>query len=171
MFYGQFVFQWESSFFDTYISNKVSPLNYMKSKYWLFAVFNLICFLISLPYAFISHKIGFINAALFIYNTGITSLIMLFFGTFYKSRMDIDKAQFMNYQGTNALQFLLMLPLFGIPILALIVFKLFDKPQLTYYTLALIGTLGIVFNEYLLGVLAKLFIKNKYRMATGFRIK
>jgi hypothetical protein len=171
MFHGQFVFQWESSYFDTYIANKVTPLNYIKSKYWLFAAFNLINFLISLPYAFINPKIGLINGALFIYNTGITSLIMLFFGTLYKSRMDLGKAQFMNYQGTSVTQFLLMLPLFGIPMLTLFIFKIFDKPHYCYYALALIGILGIVFNEYLLGVIAKLLVRNKYKMAAGFRLK
>jgi len=171
MFHGQFIFQWESSFFDAYIANKVTTVNYIKSKYWLFAVLNLITYLVSLLYGFLDFKIVFINTALFIFNTGISSIILLFFGTWYRSRMDLDKSPFMNYQGTGVMQYLLMLPLFGIPVLTYLLFGIFGNPEYCYYFLALLGIFGIIFNEYLLRLIAGLFLRNKYRMAAGFRLK
>lgn len=77
--YGQYLFSWESSFFDSYLANRISPYNYIRSKHLFLSISSIIGFLIVLPYAFISYKIGFINAAFLLYNIGISSIIMLFF--------------------------------------------------------------------------------------------
>lgn len=167
--YGQYSFSWESSYFDSYIANKISSFNYIKSKYLLFAVTSLICFLITLPYAIISYKIAFINAAMLLYNIGISSIMLLLFCTYNTSRIDLGRSQFMNYQGTGFTQFVSVIPVMGFPIAVYLVFKYFGVPQYSIYTLGLIGFIAIVFNKYLLQVVERQFVKRKYKMALGFR--
>jgi len=167
--YGQFSFSWEGSYFDSYITNKIAPLNYVKSKYLLFAVTSLIGFLVTLPYALISYKIGFINAALLLYNIGISSVLMLFFSTYNTTRIDLGRSQFMNYQGTGFTQFLSIIPIMGFPFILFSLFKYLDVPQYSIYTLAILGAVAIILNKYLLKMVARQFVKRKYKMAFGFR--
>ena len=167
--YGQYSFSWESSYFDSYIANKISPFNYIKSKYLLFAVTSLICFIITLPYAIISYKIAFINAAMLLYNIGISSIMLLLFCTYNTSRIDLGRSQFMNYQGTGFTQFVSVIPIMGFPIAVYLVFKYFGVPEYSIYALGLIGFIAIVFNRYLLQVVERQFVKRKYKMALGFR--
>lgn len=171
MTYGQMIFSWESSFFDFITTSRISPVTYLKSKFLLFACLNTINYILTLPYGFLSSKILIINTALFIYNTGISSFILLFFGTFNFSRIDLGKSQFMNWQGTNATQFLLMIPLFGIPMLFVFLSGLFAPQYTGYIVLAIMGLLGIIFNDFIIRSLVKLFLRNRYKMAAGYRKK
>jgi len=169
--YGQFVYMWESSYFDAILSNKISAFGYLRSKWMLLAVMNIINFILCLPYGFLFSDLWLASTALFLYNTGVTSFIMLIFGTLYRSRIDIGKSTFMNYEGTNAFQFLMIGVLLAIPYLIFFIFKIMGIPQYCYYAYLLLGIAGIVFSEYLLKLTARLLIKNKYKMAAGFRQK
>jgi hypothetical protein len=96
---------------------------------------------------------------------------MLLFGTLYRSPIDIGKSTFMNYEGANAFQFLMVVFLFGIPCLILLIFKIMGIAQYCYYAFMLLGMAGIIFNDYLLKFTARILLKNKYKMAAGFRKK
>ena len=167
--YGQFSFSWESSFFDSYLANKIAPFNYLKSKYLLFAFTSLFGFVVTLPYALISYKIGFINAAMLLYNIGVSSVVLLYICTWNTSRIDLGRSQFMNYQGTGVTQFLSIIPIAGFPVIVYLLFKYFGVPEYSIYALGLIGLIAIVFNKYLLQLLTRQFIKRRYKMALGFR--
>lgn len=167
--YGQFVFMWESCYFDTILANKISVPGYLKSKWILFAVMNLINFILCLPYGFLLPDLWLVSTSLFIYNTGITSIIMLLFGTLYRSPIDIGKSTFMNYEGTNAFQFLMVGVLLGLPYLILLVFKIMGIAQYCYYAYLILGISGIIFRDFLLKFISRILIKNKYRMSAGFR--
>jgi len=167
--YGQFIFMWESCCFDAILANKISIPGYLKSKWILFAVMNLVNFILCLPYGFLLADLWLITASLFIYNTGITSIIMLLFGTFYRSPIDISKSTFMNYQGTNAFQFLMIGVMLLLPYLILLVFKFMGIPQYCYYAFLILGIVGIIFRDFLLKIISRILIKNKYKMAAGFR--
>jgi hypothetical protein len=169
LFYGQFYFAWESSFFDAYIANKISISGYLKSKYWLFFMFCFICYVLTLPYGLFGHKIVLINLSMFIYNAGVSSFLYILFGTFNRSRIDLGKSQFMNYEGTSASQWISMIPILGLPFLIFSICSLLGNGQFTFYILAALGLLGIIFNEYILNMLGKLFLKNKYKLAVAFR--
>jgi len=96
---------------------------------------------------------------------------MMFFCTFNTSRIDLGKSQFMNYQGTGITQFLVIIPVMGIPILVYMVFNYLGFPQYNFYALGIIGATGIAFNKYLIQLVANQFVKRKYKMAVGFRQK
>jgi hypothetical protein len=169
--YGQYLFSWESSFFDSYLVNRISPYNYIRSKHLFLSISSVIGFFIVLPYAFISYKIGLINAAFLLYNIGISSIIMLFFCTFNTKYIDLGKGQFMNYQGTGITQFLIMLPILGFPPLICFIHKILGILEYCFYSIALIGLIGIALNKYFIALIVGGFMKRKYKMAVGFRQK
>lgn len=169
--YGQYSFSWESSFFDTFLVNKISPVTYIKSKYLFLSMSCFLTFIITLPYCLIDYKIGLINAAMLLYNIGINTLMMLFFCTFNSSRIDLGRSQFMNYQGMGISQFLLVFPTMAIPAIAYIVFNSIGFPQFSFYFLGVLGIIGIIFSKYLIQLVASQFVKRRYKMAVGFRQK
>lgn len=169
--YGQYLFSWESSFFDSILVSRITPYNYIKSKHVFFTIASTLGYLIILPYAFISYKIALINAAFLLFNIGITSIILLFFCTFNSSYIDLGKGQFMNYQGTGVTQFLVIIPIMGLPFLIYFIFKILGGLDYYYYAIAIFGFLGIALNKYLLQLIVSQFVKRKYKMALGFRQK
>ena len=169
--YGQYMFSWESSFFDCYMSNKITPFRYIKSKYMFFLLSSIIMFILTLPYALISYKIGLINAALLLYNIGISSIILMFFCTYNTSSIDLGRSQFMNYQGIGITQFLVIIPILGLPILIYFVFKILGIPEYSFYAIGIIGITAIAFNKYLLPMVANQLVNRKDKMAAGFRQK
>jgi hypothetical protein len=169
--YGQYLFSWESSFFDSYLVNRISHFNYIRSKHLFLSISSALGFLIVLPYALISYKIAFINAAFLLYNIGISSIIMMFFCTFNTSYIDLGKSQFMNYQGTGITQFLVILPIMGFPLIIYYLHKVLGIPEFYFYTIAVIGLIGIALNKYFLESIVIRFNNRKYKMAVGFRQK
>lgn len=169
--YGQYMFSWESSYFDRVLVSDVTPYTYLKSKHVLLSLSGILGYFIVLPYAIVSYKIAFINAAFLLYNIGVTYMIQLFFSTFNSSYIDLGKSQFMNYQGTGFTQFLVIIPIMGVPYLIYNLHELLGAVGYYFYTIAIIGTIGIIFNKTLLEMMVRLFLKRKYKMALGFRQK
>jgi hypothetical protein len=169
MFFYQFAFSWESSFYDMFLVHRISTFNYALAKYYLCAVMCVSSYLVTLPYASIASKIAFINTAMMLYNVGITSITVFFAGTFSSSKIDLGRGQFMNYQGTGAHHFLMMVPLFGIPMIIILLFDLAGMKEFGFYGVAIIGAVAIVLHKQLVGFISNQLIKRKYRMSSGFR--
>ncbi|HAN79487.1 MAG TPA: hypothetical protein DCQ31_17830, partial [Bacteroidales bacterium] len=169
--YSNFLFSWESSFFECLMANKISLYNYIKSKYYTFVILSCFTYLITLPYAFIDFKIAIINTSFLLYSVGFLSVKLIYFGTFNTSFIDLGKGSFMNYQGTNAIQFLSILPSVAVFTLLYFALKAFDTLNYYFYTIAAIGLLGIVFHKYLIQLIIKQFAKQKHKMIVGFRKK
>ncbi|HNX67393.1 MAG TPA: DUF5687 family protein, partial [Bacteroidales bacterium] len=128
-----------------------------------------ICYILTIPYALFGHNIALINFSLFIYNLGVTSFLYILFGTYSRSRIDLGKSQFMNYEGTGAAQWLSMIPVMGLPFIIYGLCALAGNANVSFYVLIALGGLGIIFNEHILILLTKIFYKNKYKMAVAFR--
>jgi hypothetical protein len=167
--YGQFLFSWEGSYFDSYLANKISAFHYIRSKYLFIAVSGVTGYLLTLPYGLIFPKIILVNLAMLLYNVGISSLLILLLSTNNSTSIDLGKSQLFNYQGTGVVHFLMMVPLIGVPIFILILFKVFGIREYTFMGFGIIGLTGIIFSKYLLQMLAKTFTSRRYEMATGFR--
>ncbi len=169
--HAQLMFAWNSSFFDSLLSNKISMENYIKSKFIFFALICVACYFIILPYAFISYKIAFINTAILFYNIGITFFLLAYSSTFSTSRIDMGKGIFMNYEGMGVSQFLIIIPLFAIPALFQFVFSSIGYPHYGIYILGIIGLLAMTCNKFLIRLIVSQLEKRKYKMAVGFRQK
>jgi hypothetical protein len=169
--YGQFLFSWEGSFFDSFIVNKITPINYIRSKYIIFSISGVLAFILTLPYGFLSYKIIIANMAMLLFNTGVSSIILIMFATYNTSSIELGKSQFFNYQGTGVAQFLMIFPILGLPMLVYLIFLLSGIPEYGVFALAFVGLIAIIFNTFLLKLTASQFLKKKYKMAIGFKQK
>ncbi len=167
--YGQFLFSWEGSYFDSYLANKISAFHYIRSKYLFFAAAGIIGFLLSSPYILISPKIIFVNLAMLFYNVGISSILLLVFCTNNSTSIDLGTSQIMNFQGTGAIQFLMIFPLIGIPLVIHVLFYFLGIREYSILGIGILGLIGIILSGYLMQMVTRLFLSRKHQMASGFR--
>ena len=167
--YGQFVFAWESSYFDRIYTLNLSIDSLFHEKYYLFSSSSLFLFVVTLPYAFFNYQIAFINLASFLFNAGVTAYLLLFLGQFNKKKITLSKSAMMNYEGTSFMQFIILIPVFGAPFLIFLPFYLMGIPVIGIVVLAFVGIVGILLREEILKLLSDNYVTKKYKILNGFR--
>ena len=115
--YGQFLIAWESRYFNLLMARHAPLKDYLKGKYYLFLLFNVIGFLIGLVYGFLDAAFFPIVLSAFLFISGTTVYITLFLATYNTQAVDPAKSAFMNWEGVGGSQFLMILPTFFLPLL------------------------------------------------------
>ncbi|MDN5200124.1 DUF5687 family protein [Fulvivirgaceae bacterium BMA10] len=167
--YGQLLLSWHSSFFDKILSSNISARDYLESKMWLFVASSAIAFVLSIPYIYFGWKVVIINLACCLFNIGVNSFTILYFGLKNPKKVDLSKGAAFNYEGISATQFILVLPFLLGPILLAVPFMLFDIPWVGVGLLATMGIVGFILKDYWLQLLEKRYNNRKYIIASGFR--
>ncbi len=169
LFYGQFMFAWQSTHFDGLLSNKINFKNFIKSKFLLFNISSTIVAILTTFYAFISLKLLLLHLAAYLYTIGFGSVIVLYFATFNYKRLDITNGATFNWQGMGASQFIITIPYILIPILIYAPFGLINQPYIGLAVLGGFGLIMLLMRNFWVNFLTKKFIEKKYKIAEGFR--
>ena len=172
LMYGQWIFSWESSYFDTILTKNIPIKTYMKANYYLLVAFNIISFVLTTPYFFFfGTKIILLQVTASLFNTGVIIFLLLFFGSYNIKRVDLNARSSFNYQGTTYKSFLIIIPVMFLPMIIVGAISTFASANFALIILAAMGLLGIIFKEPLLKLCVNKFNKRKYLMAEGFRDK
>lgn len=169
--YANYAFGYESSYFDALLTKKLDFAQYIRVKFFISVLICLVCFIVTIPYVFFGYRILLINAAMFFYNIGVLSYILLFFATFNKNRIDLSRGGAFNYQGIGAMNWLAVLPAFLLPIIIRIPFSILGHPDYGIAITGLLGIIGLFFSKSLINLIFKRFRQRKYIMAVSFREK
>jgi len=167
--YGQLIFAWESKYFDLINSKPISYKEFILSKYYLLLGFNLISFILSLPFVFFGLDILLINFSAFLFNCGFSIYLFLFLGCFNHSKIDNSKGAFFNYEGVQIIQMFASFPIVILPILIFIPFELFGFFHSGFIAIGIFGLFGILLRNQILAYIVKFFIKKRHKMLVGFR--
>lgn len=167
--YGQFLFAWESNYFDAILSNNIDLKKHIRVKYIVMVGSVVLCYILTIPYVFFGTKILFINTATFLFNLGLLTMMQIYFASNSKTRIDMTKGAAFNYQGMGATNWLMILPFFLLPIFIWLPFNLLGKPYYGIAAIAIVGILALAFHKQLMKVVFDRFMKRKYIMAKGFR--
>ncbi len=167
--YGQFMFAWQSSHFDGLMANKIDSTSFIKAKFLLFTIAATLVTMLTLFYGFMSWKLVLMHVAVYLYNIGFGSVIVLYFANYNKKRLDLTKGGSFNWQGVGATQWILGLPLIALPFLIYAPFGANDKPFWGLIAVALFGLITLAMRDIWVRLLTKLFIKQRYKIAEGFR--
>jgi len=169
--YGQFLFSWESTYFDSIMARKNNFLNYVKAKYYLLSgLATVIVIPLLILFSFTKRVDIFLLIAAFFFMTGVNSFIILFFGTFNNGRLDLSSSSFFNYQGIRGNQYLSSLIFMLLP---LGIYGLFN-----YLFNSTVGKLAILLpgilltfshNWWIKRMIVPQFYRRKYRNLEGFR--
>lgn len=168
IFYGQFLFGWESSYFDAILGKNINLRKYLQAKYYLLVGMCTISFFLTLPYSLYGIKILFANFNIYLFSIGVSSYFMILLGTYSRKRIDIQVG-LMSMQGKGATQFIVVLPILLVPILISIPIEIFYDDYYAYSFLGFLGVLGMVFNKSIMNFLYRQFLSQKYKLAEAFR--
>ena len=167
--YGQFMFGWQSGHFDGILTNKVNFKKFIKAKFLLFTLSSSVLTLLSLFYGFMSWKLLVIEIALYFYNIGFSTFIVLFFAMFNYKRLDLSKGASFNWQGTGASQWIMSIPLLLFPFLIYLPFHFLKQPFWGVAAIGIFGIITLLMRNVWVDFLTKKFEKQRYKIAEGFR--
>ncbi|WP_240643057.1 DUF5687 family protein [Sinomicrobium pectinilyticum] len=169
--FGQFIPSWDSPYYGMMMSQNIPLKKYLASKAGLMAFSVVVLYLLSLPYAYFGWDIVVLNTACALYNIGVNIPVLLFAGAYNKKRVDLEKSPFLNYQGTGAAQFIVVLPLLIFPLLVWYLCYKFISFDAASSVLALMGIAGIMGRDFLMTAIGDLYRKRKYIAINGFKEK
>lgn len=167
--YGQFLLSWESGYFDFVLTRKVSFKQYFESKYYLFVAATTVAFILSLAYGYFGLKIIFFNLAAFLFNIGVNIFLVMRIALFNPKKIDLSKRAAFNYEGVGAAQFLMAFPVLLLPYVVYAPFLIFGLDNYGLVALSVIGLAGFLLREKWLQYLTNSFLKNRHKIAAGFR--
>ena len=169
--YGQFIPAWDSEYYRMMMTQNISYRKYLESKWLLMSVVTLCLYLLSIPYLYFGVDKFLMITAGTIFNIGFTTLFLLFTGSYNRKRIDLEASGFSNTQGISATQFLIFIPIMGIPMLFFSVFNYFVGFNAGILAIASFGVLGILLKNPIMNFIEKKYIKDKYATIHGFNQK
>jgi len=167
--FGQFIPAWDSAYYSMLMSQNIPFRKYLESKAVLISFSVVLMFLLSIPYVYFGWQALAINFSAALYNLGVNVPVILLFGSLNKKRIDMEKSAFSNMQGTGAVQFLVIIPLLGLPVAIFALLKFLISFEVGLAAIALAGLLGLVFRKRLLDGITEQYRKRKYGMIAGFK--
>ncbi|MCB0374850.1 MAG: hypothetical protein KDD04_02930, partial [Sinomicrobium sp.] len=167
--FGQFIPAWDSNYYSMMMTQHIPLRKYLESKAGLLSFSVAVLFLLSIPYAYFGWKYVGLNLACALYNLGVNIPVILYAGSFNRKRIDLEKSQFMNYQGTGAAQWLVSLPLLLIPLGCWYAFYVVSSFEIAAVGLGLLGIAGVALRKYIMNGITRLYRRNKYAMINGFK--
>ena len=166
--YGQFIPAWDSAHYKMLMSQSFRYRKFLESKWVLMVTMTAILYFLSFPYLYFGTDIFLMITVGAIFNIGFNSLFLLYAGSFNRKRIDLTKGGFGNTQGTNATQFLVVIPLMLFPMLLFWVFDKFVGYNSGFIVVAAIGIISLLLRNYAMDFIEKKYIKDKYTMINAF---
>ncbi len=167
--YGQFLLSWDSSFFDFVLIRKSTFKQYIEAKYYLFVGVSTILFVISLGYGYFGWKIVLINLCAYLFNIGINVFAVMRIAMFNPKKIDLNKRATFNYEGVGAAQFLIAIPIIILPYAFYAPLAIAGYADLGIVLTGAVGLIGFILRDRTLTVITNHFIKNRHKIAAGFR--
>ena len=162
--YGQFMFGWESLYFDGHLARPVQFRHLLWAKLLLMQISCPVLALVCLPFLLVFAPELLVTYSVFLlYNIGFSTACMLSFATMNRKRLYISPSSFFNQQGTSLHHLLAIIPLLALPAILMLAT---DYGPLS---LAVGGLLCWTLSPVWVRLLAHRLQKCKYRMAAGFR--
>ncbi len=169
MTYGQFFPSWHGRYYTFLMAQNVKMKQILQSAFFLMAATNIIYYLLSLGYMFISPKVLYIHFVVMLYNIGVNSFVIFALGLNNLKAIDLEKKAMFNYQGMGATQWLISFPiLFGPMVLYGLLSLVFSK-TIIYFIFGGIGLIGIILHPYLIDYFTKKYLARKHKMITAYK--
>ncbi len=169
--YGQFLFAWQSSHFDGMMSANLQVRTYIKSKFLLLTAVSSILFLLSSFYGLLNWKLLLVQLAAYLYNIGVNTVIVAYFGTRNYKAIDIGRGATFNYQGLGAAQWIYSLVVLVIPLVIYLPFSLLIGKWAGILAIGIAGGISLLLQDFWTGLITREFLKRKYLLLQGFREK
>jgi hypothetical protein len=169
MTYGQFFPAWHSRYYSFLMAQNVQMKQMLQSAFFLIAATNVVFYLLSLGYMFISPKVLYIHLVVMLYNIGVNSFVIFALGLTSRKAIDLDRSGLFTYQGMGASQWLIAFPILFGPLAVYGLIYLILGTTGAYLVLGLIGMLGILFHPKLIAFFSREYRKRKHKMLAAYK--
>jgi hypothetical protein len=167
--YGQYMLSWESNYFDGIIASNIDFQKHFRAKYIMIISTVIISYILTIPYVYFGTNVLLINTATFLFNLGFLSMLLMYFSSSSRKRMDMAKSSAFNYQGMGASNWIMILPFFLLPIVIWLPFKFLGLSEWGIGAIGFIGIVSLIFHKSLMKIVIKRFEQKKHLIAEGFR--
>lgn len=167
--YGQLMLSWNSGHYDFLLTKPITAYEYLKGKYYLLAGVGILTYILAVPYLYFGWKVLFINSMMLLFNLGINIFVLMNLSMWSPKKINLSKGSIMNYEGLGAAQWVMAIPIIGLPYAVYIPFSLLGEPMVAVLALGGIGLLGLLFHKQLLNFTAKRLQAKKYPISHAFR--
>ncbi|MDT8418548.1 MAG: DUF5687 family protein [Lutibacter sp.] len=170
MTFGQLVPSWDSEYYKMLMSQNIPYKKYLESKWYLMVFGVTLSFILCTPYIYFGWKIYGLIVAGALFNIGLNSFITLFGGALNRVPIELNvKAKaFSNTNGFNPTQMLISLPKLFLPMLLFYLPYKFINFETGLMVLGFSGILGIVFKNFFLNKIEKIYQTGKYKTIAAF---
>jgi len=169
MNFGQFVPAWDSRYYNFFMSQNFKYRDYLEAKWLMMTLMTILLFVLSTPYLYFGKHILLLLFAGAVFNLGFTTYLVLFFGAYNRKPIDLDRSAMMNYQGTSAIQFLMVAVLMAIPMLIFGLTKHYFGFNMASEVIFGIGVIGLLLKKPIMRFIEKKYIENKYKTIAAFK--
>ncbi len=169
MMYGQFFPAWHSRYYAFLMAQNVKMKQILQSAFFLMAVSNVIFYLLSLGYMYISPKVLYIHFVVMLYNIGVNTFVIFALGLSSRKAIDLEQRAMFNYQGTGAAQWLMAFPIIFGPLAVYGALVLLLGSIAAYVILGSLGLIGIIFHPRLIDYFTKQYLKRKHKMIAAYK--
>ncbi|MDR4987433.1 MAG: DUF5687 family protein [Bacteroidales bacterium] len=173
-FHLQFVYSWESRFFDYIAATKIDLYAMIRSKYYFYLTLAVLQTIIITPFLyFIRPELILPLVAFMFYVTGPVFAILFRAGIGYSTRIDPDKKAYFNMEGTSGTQFvfILLVMLSYIPLMVVAYALPLRFETAISLIIGVTGLAGIATHTVWLRGAVKKFNKKKYGQLAKYREK
>jgi len=165
------MYGWQASHFDGILISKMKFTDFLKAKYLLFTALSTVAFILTIPYAYFGWHIIVVHFAMYLWNIGVSTTVVLYFANRNTKRIDLTKGAAFNWEGVGATQLLVGLPLMIVPYVIYGPLMWFKHPDIALVILGSIGVFFVLIRPNIIKFLEKDFYKRRYTIAEGFRNK
>lgn len=170
--FGQLVPSWDSEHYKMMMSQNIPYRQYLESKWYLMVLAVLVSFILSTPYIYFGWDKYAMIAAGASFNIGINTFVTLFGGALNRVPIKLnEKAKaFSNTNGFNPTQLLIALPKLLLPVGLFWIPYYFTDYNLNagIITLAISGLVGLIFKDFFLTKIEKVYQDGKYKTIAAF---
>jgi hypothetical protein len=169
MTYGQFFPAWHSRYYPFLMSQNVKMKQILQSAFFLIAVTNVVFYLLSLGYMFITPKVIYIHLAVMLYNIGVNTFVIFALGLNSRKAIDLEQRAMFNYQGMSATNWLVSIPILFGPMAVYGLLSFLFGNIIAYFILGGLGLVGIILHPRLIDYFTKQYLKRKHVMIAAYK--
>ncbi len=169
--FGQYVPSWDSQYYPLLMTQNITYLDYLKSKYTLIQVFTVATTILSSWYLIFGLEIFSYVLLGAIYNLTINSVIVLWGGAYVRTKIDLtsNKKAFGDKNAFNYRTLLLTLPKIALPLAIYGGFNYTLGPIAAKISIVVVSIAGYFLKPYLFKTIISIYQKEKYETLKAYR--
>lgn len=167
--HGQFLFNWESSYFDFIMTMNIDFNKYIAAKYYLFLIGSFLVLVTVLPFLLICKADYFLFFSMTLYTVGISFFFIFYNAIFNSRKIDLGRSSFFNGQGSSINQFLMIFGTLGLSFILALTINFFLSETWVYLIMSSIGLLFILYHKKWIYFIVKKLKNRKYISLENYR--